>query len=156
EKRGRDEEKDVRQTVNDGTEDEQDEIEKAGGVLGEPVHERLDELAERQFMRRDPVFHHASPDSIRARASPSPAEASLPDRHRPKLFFTASSPGFPSSVVTPASHLSRTAGFFFSHCSAAGPASMLSNRIEPITSFSIFSANTRFLRSVPTFGHSLT
>src|SRR5260221_742442 len=106
EKERRDEEKDVRQAVDESAEDEQDEVEKAGGVLGEPVDDRLDELAERQLMRRDPVFHHASHDQLdRGRRRPRPKD-SLADRQRPRLFFTAASPGCPSIVVTPASHLS--------------------------------------------------
>src|ERR1700733_14153424 len=57
--------------------------------------------------------------------------------YRPRLFLTASRPGLPSNVVTPASHGVSCGGLVFSHsCAAYGPSSP-SVRILFITRFSI-------------------
>ena len=68
---------------------------------------------------------------------------------------TGSMPGLPSNVVTPASHLSSTAGFPFSHFRAASLPDMPSLRMEPITSFSVAMSKVKLVRNLPTLGHSV-
>ena len=74
--------------------------------------------------------------------------------YSPKLFFTASSPGLPSKVVTPSSHALSCGGLVFSHSCAAFDPSVPSVRILFITTFSMSTVNFRFLMNLAAFGHS--
>src|SRR5947209_2872439 len=65
--------------------------------------------------------------------------------------FTAGKPSLPSTVFTPASHLSSTPGFAFSHWRAALFGSVLF-MIGNITWFSISVVNCRFDTSFATLG----